>query len=51
MSFGGGGRESNPPGDFRPLVGFEDRDVHQARNRLHEQGYFAQDRWMTRTFQ
>ena len=35
MSFSGGGRESNPPGNFRPLVGFEDRDVHQARNRLH----------------
>jgi hypothetical protein len=26
----GGGRESNPPGSFRPLTGFEDRGAHQA---------------------
>ena len=26
----GGGRESNPPGSFRPLNGFEDRGTHQA---------------------
>jgi hypothetical protein len=26
----GGGRESNPPGSFRPHTGFEDRGAHQA---------------------
>jgi Phage integrase family len=26
----GGGRESNPPRDFRPHTGFEDRGAHQA---------------------
>src|SRR6188472_2890810 len=30
----GGGRESNPPGSFRPLTGFEDREAHQAPFRL-----------------
>ncbi len=27
---GGGGRESNPPGSFHRLNGFEDRGTHQA---------------------
>ena len=31
---GGGGRESNPPGSFRPHYGFEDRGAHQAPFRL-----------------
>ena len=26
----GGGRESNPPGSFHPLTGFEDQEGHQA---------------------
>jgi hypothetical protein len=33
----GGGRESNPPGSFRPLTGFEDRGTHQASGRLRHQ--------------
>jgi hypothetical protein len=43
---GGGGRESNPPGSFRPLIGFEDRDVHQARSRLHERAYRSNPRYV-----
>ncbi len=35
---GGGGRESNPPGTFRPPTGFEDRGAHQALVRLHRPG-------------
>ena len=36
---GGGGRESNPPGHFRTLIGFEDRGTHQASGRLREGRY------------
>ena len=32
--FRGGGRESNPPGSFHRLNGFEDRGAHQALGRL-----------------
>ncbi len=36
--FGGGGRESNPPGGFHRLNGFEDRGAHQALGRLRDGG-------------
>jgi hypothetical protein len=39
LSVSGGGRESNPPGSFRPLTGFEDRGAHQAPGRLRLPGY------------
>jgi len=37
--FGGGGRESNPPGHSRTLIGFEDRGTHQASGRLRGETY------------
>ena len=42
--FSGGGRESNPPGHFRTLIGFEDRGTHQASGRLQAGRYLTRRR-------